>query len=792
MIHADAPAAVVAQHAHTNALIHETSPYLLQHAHNPVDWRPWGPEAFEAARRAEKPIFLSIGYSTCYWCHVMERESFENEAIARLMNEHFICIKVDREERPDVDDIYMAAVQIYSQLTTGHPQGGWPMSVFLEPESLAPFHAGTYYPPEPKFGRSSFPQLLTAVADAWQNRRGPLLAQGERLASLVREHLDAASPPVTIGPDQVNLAVNRLIAMHDAEHGGFGDAPKFPQPVFLELLIGAAWDRPEARAAVIHTLRRMAMGGVCDQVGGGFHRYSVDERWLVPHFEKMLYDQGQLVSVYAAAFERTGEPLFAEIVRETLDFVLREMLDESGAFTSALDAEVNAREGGSYLWSPGEVREALVAAGRAGDAEFALRLYGLDQGPNFRDPHHPGAPPANVLYRPGPAEALAREFGHSPAEFAARRRAVNDALLAARALRDQPATDDKVLAGWNGLMIAGLADGGRAVNEPKYIAAAARASRFILERMRDDRGGLLRSWRGGEARIPAFLEDYALLLRGLLALRRATGDETWLRASIDLAERAKERFWAGSADGPAHGEGNTSGAGYFDTLAGQSDLFVRTRGRHDGAMPSGNSVMLLNLIELNEATGEARYLDDAAAVMAGLSSAIAENPLGPALATLALQRFCERWPLRLPRAPQGDGAGAVAVHIEVDVESVEITPAAPATVDITVRVPGGYHINAHDPGMEHLVGLAVELVGDARLRAQVVYPPGEPLRTPQGEWRVHTGALVLPVTIEIEESAAAPDAGASAPMLLLTCQPCTEAMCLKPMVMPVPVRITVR
>jgi hypothetical protein len=757
---------------HVNALIDETSPYLLQHAHNPVHWRPWGPPAFEAARAQDKPIFLSIGYSTCYWCHVMERESFENEAIARLMNDRFVCIKVDREERPDVDDIYMAAVQTFTQLTTGRAQGGWPMSVFLDPHTLKPYFAGTYYPPEPGFGRPSFPQLITHLSDAWRNQREQVVAQSERLAELVAEQLSAAEPPVPVGREHVDLAVDRLLAMHDPRNGGFGGAPKFPQPVFLELLMGAAWHREDVRQAVQRTLDRMATGGMYDQVGGGFHRYSVDERWLVPHFEKMLYDNGQLASVYAAAFERTGEPFYAAVVRQTLDYVVRVMTSPEGAFFTAQDAEVQAREGGSYLWNAESLRAALAAAGAADESAFAARLYGVDAGPNFRDPHHPDESPANVLFLQEPPAALARELGMPLEELNARRRAVNAALLAARDRRDQPATDDKVLAGWNGLMIAGMADGGRVLGEARYVDAAQRAATFILSTMRDGRGGLLRSSRGGAGQTAAFLEDYALLIRGLLALHRATSDLQHLEAARRLAAEARQRFR------------DEVRGGYFDTPEGNSELFVRAKSTHDGAVPGGNSMMLLNLIDLHERTGDASYLNDAAAALAALSHAIADHPLGPALATLGLHRMAERYPALLPRK-SADAAAAPLVRVHTDVEEVRVAPDQPARLHVSLEVAAGYHVNAHEPGVESLVGLEIEVIGHDGLRAEVEYPVGEMIATPLGQWRVHSGTVRVPVTIR-QVGPAAPSA---APRLIIRYQACTEAMCLKPVVEAIPLRL---
>ena len=373
-------------HGKANRLAEETSPYLLQHAYNPVNWYPWGEEAFAAARERNVPIFLSIGYSTCYWCHVMERESFEKPEVAKIMNRDFVCIKVDREQRPDVDEIYMTACQVYTRVTTGRASGGWPLSIFLDPSNLKPFFAGTYFPPEPGFGKPSFTDLLKGVHESWDTKRDSLEEQANQVATMVVRELETISGVQPLDTGLADRAVSSLLSYHDETNGGFGGAPKFPQPVYLELMIAGGWDRPEVEQAVRRTLDAMAMGGIYDHVGGGFHRYAVDATWTVPHFEKMLYDNGQLASVYADVYQRTGDVYYAEVVRGILDYVLREMTAADGAFLSAQDAEVNAREGGSYIWLPDEVRESL--GGGDDLASMALDVYGLSNGSNFRDPHH--------------------------------------------------------------------------------------------------------------------------------------------------------------------------------------------------------------------------------------------------------------------------------------------------------------------------------------------------------------------------------------------------------------------
>ncbi|MCC6968750.1 MAG: thioredoxin domain-containing protein, partial [Phycisphaerales bacterium] len=436
-----------------NRLARESSPYLLQHAHNPVDWWSWGPDAFADARRREVPILLSIGYSTCYWCHVMERECFEQDDVAALMNERFVCIKLDREEYPAVDDAYMTAVQ----MTTG--RGGWPLNVCIEPRTLKPFWGGTYFPRQPRHGLPSWPEVLTRLSDAWRGDRAGVEAQAERIASAVREHMEGAGQPVDIGHREISEAIGRLLQTFDRVHGGFGGAPKFPQPAFLELLLDVrplAGDDSTGDAidqALRTTLERMAMGGVFDQVGGGFHRYSVDERWLVPHFEKMLYDNASLAAVYARAAARLSDPYFSTIARRVIEYLRREMQLPDGMFASAQDAEVDAREGKSYVWTPEELAQALDP----GDSTFAARIYGLDAEPNFRDPHHPDEPAAFVLALQARPERLANDLGASVAALQDRIARINQQLLEGRGRRPQPGRDDKAITSWNGMAISALA-----------------------------------------------------------------------------------------------------------------------------------------------------------------------------------------------------------------------------------------------------------------------------------------------------------------------------------------------
>ncbi|MCC6659671.1 MAG: thioredoxin domain-containing protein [Phycisphaerales bacterium] len=749
----------------TNRLARESSPYLLQHAHNPVDWWPWGTEAFAEARRRNVPIFLSIGYSTCYWCHVMERESFENSAIAALLNERFVCIKLDREEHPDIDEVYMAAVQ----MTTG--RGGWPMSVFLEPNELRPFWAGTYFPPVPARGLPSFPQIVASVSAAWRDRRAEVLGQAGEIADAVREHLGQRGSPAPIGVPQVAGAVSALLTTYDHLRGGFGDAPKFPQPVYLDLLLaflpfaGDDQSRAAVEAALRHTLDRMAIGGMFDQVGGGFHRYSVDAEWTVPHFEKMLYDNALLAGVYARASECFADAHFVRVTRRTLDYVLREMTLPSGGFFSAQDAEVAGREGLNYLWTEAEFRAALPGD----DADFAVRVYGLDAGPNFHDPHHPDAPPASVPRLADRPDRIAAAMGVAPAGFHARLDRVNTTLYGVRSGRTQPRIDTKVLVGWNGLMISALGVAGKLLAEPRYLDAAERAAAAVLDSPRTPDGGLPRSMG---STLPAVLEDYAAFVAALADLHRAgrDGGGRYLDAARTLALEAAARFGDGSG-------------GYLDSQAGASDLFVRPRSTYDGAIPCGTSIMANALVTLREVTGEHRWLDAAAAAIASISGAIAASPVSTSNSTRALLRILVSDPALMPRLIPGAAADPPArpaeftpVQVFASQDRLSIREGTPATLSLRLVIAPGYHINAADPqpGRESpLIGLRADCSRGAGLAVYADYPDGQPYGA-DGSMRVHRGETEFDVVVE----RSGPWSGH--PVLTVTFQACTDTECLEP------------
>lgn len=562
--------------AFTNRLIHSTSPYLLQHARNPVDWYPWGEEAFAKSRKEGKPIFLSVGYSACHWCHVMERESFENGGIAEILNDHFVSIKVDREERPDVDAIYMDAVQMMTR------SGGWPMSVFLTSD-LEPFFAGTYFPPVSKYGQPGFKELLISIHDAWENNRERLNAGAAQVIGLLRRQAAGQGPDAGVDlPDGKKLddVSRQALAGFDPVFGGFGDAPKFPAHGTVELLFRRyhATGDADALQAGLKTLERMACGGIYDQLGGGFHRYSVDARWLVPHFEKMLYDNALLAPVYLDAWQITGDPFYRRIAEETLDFLIREMRDESGAFHSTLDADSEGEEGKFYIWSPAEI-DALLSAE---SAELLRGYYGVTRGGNFE-----GENILNITVSPG---EFAKKRGLTADAFSAKLDAARAILLEARADRVWPGKDDKCLTAWNGLAVTAFARGYAVLGNDSYRKAAEGVTAFIQARMLQADGSLLRSYRQGKAAILAYLDDYAYLCRGLVELFLINGDV----ATFELAEKISTRMIADFAD---------PGGGFFFSSEDHRHLIVRRKEYIDQAIPAPGLVATEALYLLDRLRG---------------------------------------------------------------------------------------------------------------------------------------------------------------------------------------------
>ena len=581
-----------------NNLASATSPYLLQHAHNPVEWYQWGDEALAKARAEDKPIFLSIGYSACHWCHVMSHESFENPDIAALMNQYFVNIKVDREERPDLDSIYMDAVVAL----TG--QGGWPMSVFLTPDGV-PFYGGTYYPPVRRGGMPSFPDVLNGIQDAWTNRRDTVLSGGQEVLQHIRKNDVAA----LAGGDELTAAtlaesVKALFAQFDWRQAGWGAAPKFPQPMAVEFLLRHHHQTgdPLALEMVTKTLDAMLRGGLYDQLGGGFHRYATDAVWLVPHFEKMLYDNSQLARAYLHAWQVTGNPDYKRSVEEILDYVLREMTDASGGFYSTQDADSEGVEGKFFVWVESEIDSLLGA-----DAALFKARYGVTVSGNFE--HH------NILFVANGLEALAGKFKLSEDEVTVKLAAARQRLFAARAKRIHPGLDDKVLAGWNGLMLAALAEAARVLNRPDYLAAAEANAAFLWNSMRTPAGRLYRSWRKGEAKLNAYLEDYAAVAEGLLTLYETTFEVRWFTASVELVEVMFAHF----AD---------SSGGFFDTSDDHESLVFRPKSVQDNAVPCGNSLAVGVLLKLASLTGESRYAAAAEKMLRQVQPVLARYPTG--------------------------------------------------------------------------------------------------------------------------------------------------------------------
>jgi uncharacterized protein YyaL (SSP411 family) len=611
---------------YTNRLAKETSPYLLMHAHNPTDWYPWGPEAFAKAKKEDKLIFLSIGYSSCYWCHVMERESFNNEEVAKVLNEGYVCVKVDREERPDIDHIYMTALHVQRQ------SGGWPLSMFLTADGK-PVFGGTYWPREDrKVDGDTIPgfvSLLKIMRQAYKEKRELLDKQADEIAVKTRLALQTAGGPgglvlVALDDKLVQGVVEELTDEFDPEYGGFGSAerkfkgPKFPLPARLDFLLAQSQRRKDAKLAgvVTKTLDQMAMGGIYDQIGGGFHRYSTERTWTVPHFEKMLYDNAQLTELYAKAYGATRKPDYRRVVEETLAYVAREMTSPEGAFYSSQDAETHHEEGRSYVWTPAELRAALPDAA---ELAFVQKVYSADGKPNFEEKYH-------ILRMAKPAPELAKDLDLSEEDFWQKLNPLRARLFAARSKRDQPFVNKVALTSWSGQMIGGLAAAGQHLGEPKYVDAAARAAEFVLRHQKTKDGRLLRTYGAAPGQAPkaavnGYLEDYACLAHGLLNLYDATKNKRWLDEARSLTDTMIEQH------------GDRARGGFYFTAADHEKLFARTKDQYDGAQPSGNSLAARNLVRLWRATGEEAYRKEAERTFKTFAGGM--KSYGPGLVTMA-------------------------------------------------------------------------------------------------------------------------------------------------------------
>jgi uncharacterized protein YyaL (SSP411 family) len=651
----------------------------LQHAHNPVDWYAWGPDAFAAARSQNKPIFLSIGYSTCYWCHVMERQCFENDTIAAEMNQRFINIKVDREERPDVDQLYMLAVQILTQ------HGGWPMSVFLLPD-LRPFYGGTYFPPTDSQGRPGFVTILRAIEDAYHNRRADVDRSAEQLVNILQQIAkpQAAGSKITIDDAFVEQLIQRSVSDYDPINGGFGGAPKFPRETLLELLLQS--QIANLKSQILSSLDSMANGGIRDHLGGGFHRYSTDAKWLVPHFEIMLYDNAMLAWCYIEAFRQTSEKRYARIARGIFDFVLREMTSPQGAFYTAFDAEVDAMEGEPYLWTEADVESIF---GRD-DAKLFNQVYGLDRGPNFADPHHGGGEAdKNVLYLPdGPA------MEDDPRIVAMRQK-----LYEARRARKQPSLDTKIITSWNALMIRALAHGGEILSEDRYTQAAAKAADFILQNHRKIDGTIFRTSRDGTKKHAGFLDDYAFFAQALLALG-------WKDKAAAIADVMQRKFW------------DETDGGFFFSEENANELIVRQKVASDSPLPSGSAIAAMVMLELNRSQIAQRTLS------------LFANQLGQqgegmsAMVQAALKYVQREGPLAVSRSDVKSDQPLSPAELAQRVVSASTIWHGDRQLEVKLQILRPFHINSHEPaaGM-----IATELRVDGEACA-IEYPTAKQMR----------------------------------------------------------------
>ena len=600
------------EHAHTNRLIYETSPYLLQHAHNPVDWFPWGEEAFEIARREQKPVLLSIGYSACHWCHVMEHESFENDAIAKLMNDNFINIKVDREERPDLDQIYMNAVQMMTQ------HGGWPMTVFLTPDAV-PFYAGTYFPPEDRYNMPGFPRVLISVSDAFRERHDDIAETAESVLAELNRTSTLVESNEVLTNELLDAAHLGIVKNYDATNGGFGGAPKFPPAMALEFLLHTFYrtGKPQALEIVKHTCRKMADGGIYDHLGGGFHRYSTDARWLVPHFEKMLYDNALLSRLYLHYYQLTREDWARQTAEGILDYVAREMTDPRGGFYSTQDADSEGVEGKFFVWTVAEV-EALLGKR---EAELFSAYYNLTPGGNFEG--------ANILNVTDDLADVAAREKVKVEELTAILEKGRQLLFAVREKRVKPARDEKVLTAWNGLMLASFAEAAAILDRQDYFAIARKNARFVLDNLRRD-GLLLRSYKDGEAKLNAYLEDYSFLIDGLLTLFETTGELEWFAEARGLCEVMIAEFW------------DDENGGFFFTGDSHEQLIVRAKDFFDNATPSGNSVAAEVLLRLGTLTNNQDYQRRATTILRLTNTGMSRYPSGFGRLLCALDFYLDK------------------------------------------------------------------------------------------------------------------------------------------------------
>ena len=736
----------------TNRLIHETSPYLLLHAHNPVDWYPWDNEALARAKKENKLIFLSVGYSTCYWCHVMEREVFSNPEIAAMMNKDFINIKIDREERPDLDEIYMTATQLLTQ------RGGWPNSVFLTPD-LKPFYAGTYFPPTDVPGRPGFPTILDAVHEAWVTREVEVIESANQVSDTIELATSRGFRALTATPLDRSLttaALDYLRTTYSEAYGGFGGAPKFPSPANLEFLLSEyerrSGEHPSKNTPptenesllkmVTYTLDMMAYGGMYDQIGGGFHRYAVDEKWLVPHFEKMLYDNAQLAKVYLQAHQLTQEPRYRRIAEEVFSFVFREMTAPEGGFYAALDAETDAEEGKYYVWTPDEIQKIL---GKKTAARFA-GIYGVDKVPNFEG--------KNVLYVPNGAAA---EDALKEVESA------REKLLTARFDREYPLLDTKIIVNWNGLMIDALAYGYQVLGEERYLLAASKAAQFILDTLKKPDGELCHTYTAGVVKRDVYLDDYAFFVRGLLGLYQATGEQEWLDSAKRLTDAMIQLFW------------DDTNGGFYYTKADAAHLIVRTKKPYDSAIPSGNAVAVANLLEFG--TDYRGYAEETLQIFA---QSMSQSPSSFMYMHFALNHY-----LTSEERLRNETPSLVTATAKIKSHKSGIF-----NVMLQLNIAEGWHINANLAGQDNLIPTTVTVnTGTPFEILDVAYPKGRSTRFEfsNESLNVYEEGLTIPLQLK-QKPNMKPDKDVSI-TLQLTYQLCSETECLLPQTLDIPLEV---
>ena len=749
--------------AEFNRLVFEKSPYLLQHCRNPVDWYPWGEEAFARARAENKAVFLSIGYSTCHWCHVMERESFENDAVAQVMNEYFVCIKVDREERPDIDEIYMNA----TQRMTG--SGGWPNSVWLTPEGK-PWYCGTYLPPEDGYGRPGFKTLLTSLHGVWESRRDEVLKQADQLSSEI-QRMSVADPIESSGElsrDLVGRALRDLQGSFDSTHGGFGSRPKFPPHGSLNLIFHDRKQSPDEKTLTIatRTLDGMRFGGIHDHVGGGFHRYSTDEEWFLPHFEKMLYDNAQLSRAYVDGHLATGNPDYRQTAVETYEWVLRDMTSPEGGFYSALDADSEGEEGKFYVWTLQEIVEIMGKE----DGELFHKAYNVTESGNYHEEATGQSTGANIPFLKHSFNEVAEREKIEESELRSRLSKARAALLEHRNQRVWPHLDDKILTSWNGLMIGSLAYGGKHLDERRYIDAAEKAADFVLTTLRKD-GRLLRTYRDGEAKLNAYLDDYAFLADGLLDLHDSTGERRWLDEAQSLMDVVLKHYH------------DAERGGFFFTSEDHEDLLLRSKDPFDRAIPSGNGVAARTLVRLSQRTGEARYREAARRSLETFQGFMERSPRGTESLLFALASYFD-----------GDTADGQTEHVtdadfhiykrpvRVEAYTTRLATSPGQSFDLAIRLTldEGWHVNSHRPIQDYLVATSLLLEDESVFTlGNVKYPGGKEVKLGFNDEALsvyeNTASFRVPCTI-----ADGAKLGQAELQVFLRTQACNDKNCLRP------------